>query len=79
MARPSVRSPVSSITRATPHARFSIIGSPVPGPSTGGRFAPVQPILDQILRDDADAPPKQRHTAMQTFRRLRDEQCCRGG
>jgi transposase len=36
-------------------------------------LGPVEAIIDQILRDDEDAPPKQRHTAAQLFRRLRDE------
>lgn len=36
-------------------------------------LGPVQAIIDQILTDDEDAPPKQRHTAAQVFRRLRDE------
>ena len=50
---------------------------PRPGPWTRNRTAPVlgpfQSIIDQILIDDEDAPPKQRHTAMQVFRRLQDE------
>jgi len=29
--------------------------------------------IDQILADDRDAPPKQRHTARRIFERLRDE------
>src|SRR5664279_3053769 len=41
-----------------------------------GRF---QATIDQILLDDEDAPPKQRHTAAQVFRRLRDEHDYRGG
>ena len=36
-------------------------------------------IIDQILIDDETAPPKQRHTAAQVFRRLRDEHGYRGG
>jgi transposase len=36
-------------------------------------LGPVQPVIDQILTDDEDAPPKQRHTVMQVFRRLQDE------
>ena len=36
-------------------------------------LGPFQPIVDQILADDEHAPPKQRHTAMQVCRRLRDE------
>jgi transposase len=50
---------------------------PRPGPWTRNRTAPVlgpfQSLIDQILVDDEDAPPKQRHTAMQVFRRLQDE------
>jgi transposase len=30
-------------------------------------------LIDQILADDEEAPPKQRHTAMQVFRRLQGE------
>jgi transposase len=36
-------------------------------------LGPVQAIIDQILADDENAPVKQRHTAMQVFRRLQDE------
>jgi transposase len=50
---------------------------PNPTPQTRNRSAkvlgPFQAVIDQILVDDDDAPPKQRHTAMQVFRRLRDE------
>ena len=42
-------------------------------------LGPVQPIIDQILRDDEDAPLKQRHTAMQVLRRLRSEHNFTGG
>jgi transposase len=56
---------------------------PNPLPSTRDRFAPrlgpVQPVIDQILIDDEAAPPKQRHTAAQVFRRLRDQHGYRGG
>jgi transposase len=56
---------------------------PNPIPSTRDRFAPllgpVQAVIDQILIDDQAAPPKQRHTAAQLFRRLRDEHSYRGG
>jgi transposase len=56
---------------------------PNPLPSTRDRFAPllgpVQAVIDQVLIDDETAPPKQRHTAAQLFRRLRDEQGYRGG
>ena len=48
-----------------------------PDPKGRIRSAPVlgsfHAVIDQILADDEDAPPKQRHTAMQVFRRLQDE------
>jgi transposase len=56
---------------------------PNPRASTRDRFAPllgpVQEVIDQVLFDDETAPPKQRHTAAQLFRRLRDEHAYRGG
>ncbi len=56
---------------------------PNPVPSTRDRFAPllgpVEEVIDQILIDDESAPPKQRHTAAQVFRRLRDQHGYRGG
>jgi transposase len=56
---------------------------PHPEPLTRNRLAPrlgpFQAVIDQILVDDEDAPPKQRHTAAQVFRRLRDEQGYAGG
>src|SRR5271166_980774 len=36
-------------------------------------------LIEQILLDDENAPPKQRHTAAQIHRRLRDEQGYLGG
>ena len=52
-------------------------GEPSPGPQTRNRTAdvlgPLHAIVDQILADDEKALPKQRHTAMQMFRRLQDE------
>jgi transposase len=42
---------------------------PPPAPVLG----PFQAVIDQVLRDDRDAPPKQRHTAAQLYRRLQDE------
>jgi len=43
------------------------------------KLGPFQSILDQIVADDLTAPPKQRHTAAQAFRRLRDEHSYQGG
>lgn len=42
-------------------------------------FGPFQALVDQILADDEQAPPKQRHTAMQIYRRLVTEQKYTGG
>ena len=46
---------------------------PRPSPWTRNRIAPVLgrfgTVIDQILADDENAPVKQRHTAMQVFRR----------
>jgi transposase len=56
-----------------------ILKHPEPNPLAGAasRTAPVlgpfHTTIDQILADDQNAPPKQRHTAMQVFRRLQDE------
>jgi transposase len=36
-------------------------------------LGPFHTRIDQILADDENAPPKQRHTAMQVYRRLQDE------
>lgn len=43
------------------------------------RLGPFVAIVEQILADDAQAPPKQRHTRQQVFRRLRDEHGYAGG
>jgi transposase len=70
---------ISEIARSFHHSRYKVReilyqAEPVPGPQTRNRPAPVlghlYAIIDQILADDEDAPPKQRHTAMQVFRRL---------
>jgi transposase len=55
------------------------LASPEPKPYTRSKpplapvLGPFQAIIDQVLRDDRDAPPKQRHTAAQLCRRLQDE------
>ena len=43
------------------------------------KLDPVKPIIDEILEADETAPPKQRHTAMQIFRRLVAEHDYGGG
>ena len=62
-----------------------VLAQPQPTPYTRTQPPPA-PVLgafhqaiDAILAADADAPPKQRHTAMQVFRRLRDEHAYPGG
>ena len=79
---------IRQIAREFQHSRNTIRkilkpAEPNPSPSTRDRFAPllgpVQAVIDQILLDDETAPPKQRHTAAQLFRRLRDEHGYRGG
>jgi transposase len=56
---------------------------PRPYTQTNDRPAPVlgpfHAVIDQILIDDETAPTKQRHTAAQVFRRLRDEHDYAGG
>ena len=48
---------------------------PTPAPVLGAFHG----VIDTILADDENAPPKQRHTAMQVYRRLRDEHAYGGG
>jgi transposase len=48
-------------------------------PRTAPVFGPFRQAVDAILHDDLTAPPKQRHTASQLFRRLRDEFGYAGG
>jgi transposase len=53
---------------ASPEPRPYTRTQPPPAPVLG----PFTAIIDQVLRDDRDAPPKQRHTAAQLFRRLQE-------
>jgi transposase len=79
---------IREIARTFEHSRRKvreILANPQPKPYTR-RKPPPAPVLgsfhaviDAILADDEDAPPKQRHTAMQLFRRLRDEYAYPGG
>ncbi|MFI8771870.1 transposase [Gordonia sp. CNJ-863] len=46
---------------------------PKPPPKRGSRLDPYRPVIDVWLRDDLDAPRKQRHTAKRIFDRLLDE------
>lgn len=76
------RMPIKQIAEVFGHSRNTIRkilrqSEPNPLPQTRNRQAPVlgplHAVIDQILADDQKAPPKQRHTAMQVFRRLKDE------
>jgi transposase len=79
---------IRQIARQFGHSRKTVRhalknSEPHPDPLTRSRLAPklaaFQEIIDQILVDDETAPPKQRHTAAQIFRRIRDEQGYVGG
>jgi transposase len=79
---------IRQIAREFEHSRKTVRhalnhAEPLPTPRNRERKAPllgpVEGIIDQILIDDETAPPKQRHTAAQVFRRLRDEHGYRGG
>ena len=79
--------PIKQISRELGHSRNTdrrILrqSRPCPIPTPRERSAPVlgpfHPVIDQILADDENAPPKQRHTAAQIYRRLRDEHGYRG-
>jgi transposase len=74
--------PIKQIVGRFGHSRNTVRkilrqSEPNPIPQTRSRNAPVlgplHAVIDQILADDQEAPPKQRHTAMQVFRRLKDE------
>ena len=73
---------IHQIARTFHHSRYRVReilhqAEPVPCPQTRNRPAPVlgplHAVIDRILADDEHAPPKQRHTAMQVFRRLGTE------
>ncbi|MFF6787241.1 IS21 family transposase [Streptomyces sp. NPDC012510] len=42
------------------------------------RLDPYKPLIDEMLRRDLDAPPKQRHTSKRVFDRLLDEYAAAG-
>ena len=78
---------IKQIVREFGHVRNTVrkvLRQPLPGPlpATRDRSAPVlgpfHETIERILADDENAPPKQRHTAAQIYRRLRDEQGYRG-
>jgi transposase len=73
---------IHAIARRFHHSRRKIrqvLAQAQPQPYTRAQeppapvLGPFWALIDQILTDDEHAPPKQRHTAMQVFRRLRDQ------
>jgi transposase len=62
-----------ALVHAEPHPE------PVTRKRTAPKLGPFQALIDQILVEDQTAPPKQRHTAAQIYRRLRDENDYDGG
>ena len=64
---------VRAIARTLHHSRRKIrqvLAEPQPRPSTrvqepaAPKLGPFKAVIDQILKDDEQAPPKQRHTAV---------------
>ena len=79
---------IRAISRQLHHSRRKVrdaLASPEPQPYTrrkqvdAPKLGPFKAAIDEILAADEDSPPKQRHTAMQVFRRLRDEYGYVGG
>src|SRR5947209_7483277 len=80
----SIRQSASTFHHSRRKVR-EVLAQPQPTPYTRTQPPPApvlgafHQVIDAILAADADAPPKQRHTAMQIFRRLRDEYAYPGG
>jgi len=79
---------VRAIARTFHHSRRKVrevLTHPEPKPYTrssepvAGKLGAFHPIIQQILADDDQAPPKQRHTFRRIFERLRDEHGYAGG
>jgi transposase len=79
---------IRQIARRFGHSRRTVRhalrhADPHPEPLTRNRIAPklgpFQAVIDRILADDQTAPPKQRHTAAQLYRRLCEEYGYPGG
>src|SRR5215831_2743289 len=79
---------IREIARTFKHSRRKvreILANPEPKPYTRSK-APPAPVLgsfhaviDALLAEDEQAPPKQRHTARRIYERLRDEHGYPGG
>src|SRR6516162_5386496 len=79
---------IRAIARTFGHSRRKVrevLACPEPKPYSRSKSPPApvlggfHALIDAILADDEQAPPKQRHAAMQIFRRLCDERDYRGG
>jgi transposase len=79
---------IREIARRLHHSRRKVrqaLAEPQPRPYTRTEpvhcpvLGPFKPIIDRILKDDAKAPRKQRHTAAQIHRRLQTEHGYPGG
>jgi transposase len=79
---------IRAIARTFKHSRRKvreILANPQPKPYTRAKpkaapmLGSLHAVIDAVLADDEKAPPKQRHTAMQLYRRLRDEYHYGGG
>jgi transposase len=79
---------IHELARTFHHSRYKIrqiLREAQPRPYTRSKSPPApvlgafHALIDGIRADDEQAPPKQRHTAMQVFRRLRDEHGYPGG
>jgi transposase len=79
---------VRAIARTFHHSRRKVreaLACPEPGPYArtkdppAPKLGPFKPVIDEILEADEQAPPKQRHTAAQIFRRLQAEHDYEGG
>ena len=79
---------IRAIAHTFHHSRRKVrevLTNPEPKPYTrlgeppACKLGDFYPIIQQILADDEQAPPKQRHTCQRIFERLRDERGYRGG
>jgi transposase len=79
---------IRDIARTFHHSRYKvrqILSHAEPRPYTRTQpppapvLGPFHAVIDALLAADEQAPPKQRHTAMQLYRRLRDEYAYHGG
>ena len=79
---------IRAIARRLRHSRRKvreILAHPEPRPYTRNKdrpapkLDPFKPVIDEILEADERAPRKQRHTAAQVFRCLRDQHDYHGG